>query len=72
MGIFKKIFGKNMDEFCAPMTGKAVAISEVPDPTFAEGMLGNGIAIEHNLPVAKILPCKILELIKHMAAVDAQ
>ena len=46
MGIFKKIFGKNMDEFCAPMTGKAVAISEVPDPTFAEGMLGNGIAIE--------------------------
>ena len=46
MGIFKKLFGKNMDEFCAPMAGKAVAISEVPDPTFAEGMLGNGIAIE--------------------------
>ena len=28
------------------MAGKAVPISEVPDPTFAEGMLGNGIAIE--------------------------
>ena len=46
MGFLKKLFGKNMDEFCAPMTGKAVAITEVPDPTFAEGMLGNGIAIE--------------------------
>lgn len=28
------------------MAGKAVAITQVPDPTFAEGMLGNGIAIE--------------------------
>ena len=28
------------------MAGKAVAITEVPDPTFAEKMLGNGIAIE--------------------------
>ena len=28
------------------MAGKAVPITEVPDPTFAEGMLGNGIAIE--------------------------
>ena len=46
MGFLKKLFGKNMDEFCAPMAGKAVAISEVPDPTFAEGMLGNGIAID--------------------------
>lgn len=46
MGIFSKLFGKKLDEFCAPMAGKAVAISEVPDPTFAEGMLGNGIAIE--------------------------
>ena len=46
MGILKKLFGKNMDELCAPMAGKAVAISEVPDPTFAEGMLGNGIAID--------------------------
>ena len=46
MGIFKKLFGKNTDDFYAPMAGKAVPISEVPDPTFAEGMLGNGIAIE--------------------------
>ena len=46
MGIFDKLFGKKTDKFYAPMAGKAVAISEVPDPTFAEGMLGNGIAIE--------------------------
>lgn len=46
MGFFKKLFGKNTDDFYAPLAGKAVPISEVPDPTFAEGMLGNGIAIE--------------------------
>lgn len=46
MGFFKKLFGKNTDDFYAPMAGKAVPITEVPDPTFAEGMLGNGIAIQ--------------------------
>ncbi len=46
MGFLKKLFGKHMDGLCAPMAGKAVPITEVPDPTFAEGMLGNGIAIE--------------------------
>ena len=46
MGFFKKLFGKPVDSLYAPVPGKAVAISEVPDPTFAEGMLGNGIAIE--------------------------
>ena len=46
MGFFKKLFGKKTDDFYAPMAGKAVPITQVPDPTFAEGMLGNGIAIE--------------------------
>ncbi len=46
MGFFKKLFSKPVDSLYAPIAGKAVAISEVPDPTFAEGMLGNGIAIE--------------------------
>ena len=45
MGFFKKLFGKSGDCVYAPMAGKAVPIAEVPDPTFAEGMLGNGIAI---------------------------
>ena len=46
MGFFQKLFGKKTDDLYAPMTGKAVPITEVPDPTFAELMLGNGIAIE--------------------------
>ncbi len=46
MGFFQKLFGKKVDSLYAPMAGKAVPITEVPDPTFAEGMLGNGIAIE--------------------------
>ena len=46
MGFFKKLFGKPVDSLYAPVAGKAVPITEVPDPTFAEGMLGNGIAIE--------------------------
>ena len=46
MGLFQKLFGKATDDLYAPMAGKAVAITQVPDPTFAEGMLGNGIAID--------------------------
>ena len=50
MGFFSKLFGKS-EEKCdpnhlyAPMAGAAVSVTEVPDPTFAEGMLGDGIAI---------------------------
>ena len=50
MGLFDKLFGKkeeiNPNHIYAPMAGEAVAITEVPDATFAEGMLGNGIAIK--------------------------
>ena len=46
MGIFKKLFGKPMDELCAPVKGNAVPVAQVPDATFAEEMLGKGIAIE--------------------------
>ena len=45
MGFFKKLFGKPVDSICAPIAGQAVPVTEVPDPTFAEGMLGNGIAV---------------------------
>jgi PTS system beta-glucosides-specific IIC component len=50
MGFFAKLFGKPARGFdgnhlYAPLNGKAVPITEVPDPTFAEGMLGDGIAI---------------------------
>ena len=50
MGFFSKLFGKteetNPNYIYAPLAGEAVAISEVPDPTFAEGLLGNGLAIK--------------------------
>ena len=50
MGFFSKLFGKNEEKFdpnhlYAPMAGAAVPVTEVPDPTFAEGLLGDGIAI---------------------------
>lgn len=37
---------KNVEEIGAPVEGMAVPSSEVPDPTFAEEMLGKGIAIK--------------------------
>ena len=50
MGLFDKLFGKkeeiNPNHVYAPMAGGAVAISEVPDPTFSSGAMGNGIAIQ--------------------------
>ena len=49
MGFFSNLFSKketvNPNHIYAPLAGKAVPVSEVPDPTFAEGLLGNGIAI---------------------------
>lgn len=48
MGLFDKLFGKKNEisnELCAPLAGKAVPVTEVPDPTFSEGLLGDGIAI---------------------------
>ena len=52
MGFFSKLFGKSEkapafdgNKLYAPVSGKTVPITEVPDPTFAEGLLGNGVAI---------------------------
>ena len=52
MGIFNKLFGKTEDipvydgnKLYAPMNGRTVPITDVPDPTFAERLLGDGIAI---------------------------
>ncbi len=53
MGFFDKLFGKkdavqevvDPNHVYAPLAGKAVPLSEVPDPTFSEGLMGNGIAI---------------------------
>lgn len=50
MGLFDKLFGKKEEAFdpnhiFAPMAGQTVPVAEVPDPTFAQGILGEGIAI---------------------------
>ena len=48
MGFFSKLFAKSEDNknaLYAPMAGQAVALSEVPDPAFSGGMLGDGMAI---------------------------
>lgn len=50
---FKKFKGI---ELCSPITGEAVDLSQVPDPVFAEKMVGDGVAIipTENIVVA---PC---------------
>ena len=49
MGLFDKLFGKkeeiNPNHVYAPLAGEALALSEVPDPTFSSGAMGSGIAI---------------------------
>lgn len=48
--MFKKLFGnkeKKVEEtFFAPLNGKLLNIEEVPDPVFAQKMMGDGLAIE--------------------------
>ena len=46
-GKLKSILGaKNAIEIPAPVAGKIVALSEVSDPTFSQGILGQGCAIQ--------------------------
>lgn len=47
--MLKKLFGKKHAEpetLVAPINGTAVPIEEVPDPTFGEKMIGDGLAIQ--------------------------
>ncbi|MGD6834750.1 PTS sugar transporter subunit IIA [Sutcliffiella halmapala] len=50
MSFLKKLFGKNevktAEVLVAPITGKVLPLEEVPDPVFAQKMMGDGIAIE--------------------------
>ena len=48
MGFFNRLFKAGDDPaftLSAPVDGKAVALAEVPDPTFGEEILGKGVAI---------------------------
>ncbi|MGK0554039.1 PTS sugar transporter subunit IIA [Macrococcus capreoli] len=49
--MFKKLFGKNDEaakqiEIKAPISGKYIAIETIPDPVFAQKMMGEGFGIE--------------------------
>ena len=56
MGLFDKLFGKKLEEIGAPVAGEAVVSSEVNDPTFAEEMLGKGMAIRPSVGRV-VAPC---------------
>ena len=43
--MLSKMFRKRHLQIFAPVKGKLVALSEVPDPVFSEKMMGEGIAI---------------------------
>lgn len=43
--MFKSIFKSKKETIIAPLTGKVVALEEVPDPVFSQKMMGDGIAI---------------------------
>ena len=45
MGLFDFMKGKKGVALAAPVSGECIPISQVPDPTFAEEILGKGIAI---------------------------
>lgn len=45
-GKLKSMFGGGGITIPAPVAGEAVALSEVNDPTFAQGILGQGCAIK--------------------------
>ena len=46
-GKLKGLFGGDAGiEIAAPAAGQVVPLAEVPDPTFAQGILGQGVAVE--------------------------
>src|SRR5699024_3774093 len=44
--LFKKKETPKEEQIIAPLSGKVKQLEEVPDPTFSEKMMGEGIAIE--------------------------
>lgn len=46
MNFLDKLFGKPFDVLYAPVSGRVVPLSQVPDAAISKGLLGNGIAIE--------------------------
>lgn len=46
MGFLRDFFGKSDEiQVCAPCAGRLISLREIDDPTFSEGILGQGTAI---------------------------
>ena len=45
MGLFDKLFQGNKVEIASPVKGEIVPITQVPDETFSQEMVGKGVAI---------------------------
>ena len=46
MGLFSKFFSSGEKNLVSPMTGKVIAMENVPDPAFAQKMMGEGCGID--------------------------
>lgn len=51
---------------CAPVSGKLIPMSEVPDPVFAEKMLGDGFAVESNQEKKDMISSPVNGVIKNV------
>lgn len=71
------LFKKNKQELTlvAPLTGKVLSITEVPDPVFSEKMMGEGIAIEPSKGEV-VAPCagKVVQVAptKHAIGIETE
>ena len=45
MGLFDKLFQGNKIEIASPVNGEIVPVTQVPDETFSQEMVGKGVAI---------------------------
>lgn len=55
-GFFKKKKQNESLNFVAPVNGKVIELSEVPDPVFAQKMAGDGVAIDTTGDII-VAPC---------------
>lgn len=68
-------FNKKTLETYAPITGKIIDITEVPDEVFSSKMMGDGFAIEPETDVV-VAPCDgtvaLVAATKHAVAIESQ
>ncbi|WP_027409335.1 PTS glucose transporter subunit IIA [Anoxybacteroides tepidamans] len=44
--MFKKLFKRKEETIFAPLSGRVIDIEQVPDPTFSQKLVGEGVAFE--------------------------